>query len=181
MVGYFAMGKYWPYALDDDRNGFLLQTAKKVDFNTSPLIANASYLRGVPIWGHPELRITRVWADYYAEANDTRVRFYLCTGADPIGFISIPLGEIAATKDSMDNPFDSGEIDVSMEPVGSSATTSGVQFLLMTAANYAAGDDVTVRVQGWYRGAPQTTQWAPTPPPEPQSVILDGIRSLRRR
>ena len=154
MVGYFEYtGLHIEYPLSGGRTGFIIQSKTKENFNTTPLIANASYFKDAPIWGHTELHLTRAWLIYAFNAANTKVALYATTGPDPIKFLAIPLLCCAiSTAGVVSKAFTTEpETDIPLDPSGEVGTTSRVNFLMMTVSGVNAADDATVVFQGWYR------------------------------
>jgi hypothetical protein len=176
MVKYlWYSGQIFEYPMDDDKTGFIVQSDKLENFNDAIVVANASYFEAAPIWGHDELHITRLATIYEANAANSRVFQYICTGNDPIKFIAIPAAFCTATVAGQTSVICSGEIDIPIHPSGAPDSPSRLQFILISIAGVNAADDLTIVFQGWHRGWRQS---APAEEREPQPVVLDGIRSL---
>ena len=154
MVGYFEYeGRNIEYPLSGGRTGFIIQSKLESNFDTTPLLANASYFRDAPIWGHTELHLTRAWIIYTFNAANTKVALYATTGPDPVKFLSIPLICCAiSTAGVISKAFttESG-LDIPLEPSGEVDSTSFVNFIMLTVSGVNAADDVGLIFQGWYR------------------------------
>lgn len=154
MVGYFNYeGLNIQYPLSGGRTGFIIQSALEVNFDTTPVIANASYFRDAPIWGHTELHLTRAWIVYTFNAANTKVALFATTGPDPTKFLSIPLICCAISSAGIISKAFTTEtgLDIPLEPAGVDGSTSEVNFLMLTVSGVNASDDVGLIFQGWYR------------------------------
>ena len=154
MVGYFDYeGLNIEYPLSGGRTGFIIQSALEVAFNTTPVIANASYFKDAPIWGHTELHLTRAWIIYTFNAANTKVALFATTGPDPVKFLSIPLICCAVSTAGVVSKSFSTEpgTDIPLEPAGVDGSTSEVDFLMLTVSGVNAADNVGLIFQGWYR------------------------------
>ena len=176
MVGYFAdSGLVWYYPMSEGRTGFICQTALLENFNTTPLIVNASYFRSLQCWGATEVHLTRLWLIYIAAAANTIINASVATGNKPAAYILVPACELAATAAGFTHTLDSEEMDIPIEPTGQQTGTSYAQFILIALSAYNLADDCAVIFQGWYRTLTKTDAPMPTP------VVLDGIKSWSRR
>ena len=83
MVAYLRFGGLqWFFPMSEGRTGFIIQSDLLENFNTTPVIGNASYFKDAAIWGHKELHLTRVQALYTATAANSVVFQWIVTGHD---------------------------------------------------------------------------------------------------
>ena len=148
----FNNGLYYEVPLPD-RVQFVVQTDTMLNFNDNLLVVNASYVNP-PIWGYRELHITRVSLIYIANAANTDVFVYVCTGRDPIKYIAVPVSCNCTIKAGTQISSSIPGLDIPIEPRGDPGTTSRVQFILVNVIGVNAADDATIVFEGYYRGEP---------------------------
>ena len=184
MVGYFEYtGLCVEYPLSGGRTGFVIQSKTEVNFDTTPMIANASYFRDAPIWGHTELKLTRAWINYVFNAANTKVALFAAIGPEPVKFLSIPLICCAiSTAGIVSKSFTTEPgIEIPLEASGVELTsTSGLQFLLLTVSGVNAADDVTLYFQGWYRDDVPEHEETESIIPTTDRGLLESIYDLLR-
>ena len=145
-------GRHVQYPLSGSRTGFIVQPDKYENFNDATVIANASYLRETPIWGHTELHLTRLWLTYKYNAANTKVAVAVITGPVYNEYIAVPVICCAVSAAGVvERHFYSDEFDIPMDPSGEPGTTSRIQFIIIAVDGVNAADDVTLVFQGWYR------------------------------
>ena len=145
-------GTHITYPLPGGKTGFIIQSVNLENFNDTPVIANASYFKDAPIWGHTELHLTRVWMIYKFNAANTKVALYVATGPKPIAYIAVPLLCCAVSAAGVvTRAFESEPQDIPLDPSGEVGTTSRLQFILIPITGVNAADDVAIVFQGWFR------------------------------
>ena len=169
MAKYFTYSGLYYAVSHGDKTQFVVQTDKLENFNDSPLIVNAAYVNA-PIFGFKELHITRVCAIYEANAANTDIFMYVCTGNRSLQYMVIPVGCNCTVKAGTMLICSPTGIDIPVEPQGAPGTTSRVSLIIIGIVGVNAADDCTVTFEGYYRGEPSPTIEVP-----PQRTAVDEI------